>query len=1534
MHAHQHKTAESNVQKMGLIDRIKQLISSFELPRVSRKQLGWLGLPLVAAISFLAISQSTPPSIPAISLAADPLYAPTVVDKPAMALALSVEFPTVGAQYVDVPNTTTDGSYSNDTEYLGYYNTESCYNYNKSPTETPVAPLVATDYRRFDRTGAAIALAVADTVQPFKTSRKCTDAFSGNFLNWASNSAIDMLRMALTGGDRTVDTAGTFNADGSVITYPLTLLQRAVIPNGDPMCMWNSSNFPAKQLKKAGGASGANYFGAVPNSMATAAGTNDIWVANTLNRIYFSTSATGDCSSGPGVYTLGGAPTSSSQHEPLPKKLSDLVTTNKPSGIVACTTGENMPCTFTGKYEVWYGAKDNGNNKWYVFAASDGVTCDNATIGDPWSGVGKQCYIRPYTGSWTPVVTSAGSLNDDGFFYSRVQVCNVNSAGVLQDSRDYGTVGNPSELCKKYPNGNYKPTGVIQKYSDQMRLAAFGYLMDQTASYNSGGRYGGVLRAPMKYVGAKTFDINGTDNTASGGNPNREWSDTTGVFVVNPDSDATYGKSGVVSYVNMFGRTGPVAGRYKRYDPVGELHYETIRYLQGLQPSADAVSSITTDMYDGYPVYTSWTDPYAGRSNSNDYSCVKSNVVVIGDVNTHDGNRLPTLNVANNIPDINAWRTVVQNFEKNTSSTYIDGQGASRTTGNPNGSNGSVPSGTGTSQIMGSAYWAHTHDIRGTGWTASPGQQRPGLRVKSFLFDVNEYAQQSAASTRRTSNQFFMAAKYGGFETDASNLNPKPYDTSYNTWGNPFKKDSGTVDKYVWEDTNTDTSRVGEANTYFQLGLQPRNVLNAFEDIFARASTANRSIAGGAIQSKNLTQVGTTIFQGKFDTSNWTGELLAIPVSVSTSNVVTVANVKDDCLLAVWCAAKKMASLTAPATSRNIIVGNAGATAIPVAVPFSWALPAGTDGIETSLRTALDKPTPTSAADGLAQDRLNYLRGSNAKEGNPFRSRKWLLGDIVNSGVAYSGAPSTSISGTAYSTFYSTNAARTPAVFVGANDGMLHAFNGGTGDELFAYIPSWLGPKLPALTNANYVNNHQSYMDGTPVVSEAEVGSGTWKTILVSGTGGGGQGVFALDVTNPSTFTASNVMWEFTDTDDPDLGNVTGRPQILKLRTSATGGASATYKWFAVFGSGVNNYVNDGHYSTTGSPALFILDLAKPAGDAWALGTNYYKVSLPIDVTLSSTNATGLINFKAALGAAREVTQIFMGDLHGNLWKLDFTLVGIADWNINKLSYFKKGTTPVAYPMFIATDSTSPTPKVQPITAAPSIAFGPTPDSTYIMFGTGKYLEVPDKTTTAVQSAYMVFDNGTTTADSSPAGASAISGRMRLKPASSVDTTTGVVTVPAFTLGRATTNTSTDNPRSGWYFDFPASKEREISNATVFNDKIIFGTLIPAVSGTAGTCSASGGGGNQYTINIATGNGSFVTSTTGILGEPLVAEISSATTYTPSDSTGRRLKTVTKQVFQQGSGGVEASSTASATFVTGRLSWRQINNYQYLKDTP
>ena len=1472
----------------------------------------WLGLPLVAAASFLAISQASPPAIPAVVLSDVPLYAAANGDKPAMALALSVEFPTVGAQYVDVPNTQTDSSYTNYNSalpdgYLGYYDAESCYTYNKAPSETPVSPQTTDDFKRFDRIGPAIALSTPDTAMPTRTSRMCTNAFSGNFLNWASSSAIDMLRLALTGGDRYIDTAS------------LTILQRAVLPNGNPRNFWNSNNFPAKQLRRSGGTSGQAFFGAVPTSMASDAGINDIWVANTLNRIYFGTGNVGTTSGSAGSYTLGGttaAATTGPVINPYETRSTARSIFNNSGGSCA---DEGQRCDFTGTREVLYGDSNGG---WITFPASGGLNCTNNMTGsfvDPAPGIGKKCYIRPYTGTWTPGGT--GSLNSDGFFYSRVQVCNINATGVLQDERDYA-------FCQKYPNGKYKPVGAIQKYSDQLRLAAFGYLMDPTASYNSGGRYGGVLRAPIKYVGGKTFDINGLDNTPSGGNPNKEWDESSGVFVVNPEANATFGKSGVITYLNQFGRTGPIPGRYKTYDPIGELHYEALRYLQGKPPSADAISSITTDMYDGFPVSTTWTDPYGGgRTTTADYSCLKSNIVVIGDVNTHDGNRMPAANAANNIPDISGWRGIVQSFEKNLSTSYLDGAGVSRTTSNPNGANNSVPAGNATSQIMGSAYWARTHDIRGTGWTAEPTMQRPGLRVKTFTFDVNEYAAQNNDTTRRNANQLFMAAKYGGFETGRSASNQ----LAFNTQGNPFKRDDGTVDKYVWEDTNTSATRAGEANTYF-LQKNARDVLKAFDDIFGRASSAGGSIAGAAVASNSLTQVGTTIYQGTFDTSDWSGDLLAVPVNVSASNVVSISSTNT------WTAATKLNARSSPATSRNIVIGNVGATANPKAAPFTWDLPLGISGVEDSVRLALHKAGPSATADGLGEGRLKYLRGDKSNEGSPFRKRKSLLGDIVNSGVAYSGAPTTNISSSTYSTFRATNAARTPAVFVGANDGMLHAFNATDGEEVFAYIPSWLGPKLSALTNPGFVNNHQSYVDSTPVVAEAQVGSaGTaadWKTVLVGGTGGGGKGVFALDVTNPTTFDKSSVMWEFTQADDADMGNVIGRPQILKFRTN-TGGATATYKWFAVVGSGVNNYVADsaGLFSSTGNPALFLLDLSKPVGTAWTLNTNYYKISLPAS-TLSATKATGLVNFQAALGTARQVTQIFMGDLHGNLWKLDFSLKGTSDWDMTKLSTFKKGASApfTAYPLFIAKDSLG---NEQPIMMSPSIGTGPTPDSAYVFFGTGKYMETADKSSTAQQSAYMVYDNGGTSGDTLTGGAtraSAVSGRGRLE-ARTVNLSTGAVSGPAFKLGRAASDTDATQ-RSGWYFNYPDSGERQISNAKLIGEKVIFNSLIPGVSNANGSCSGAEGGGRRYEVDIASGNG-FRRVLPDIPGEPILLENKGLVTYSASDSTGRRVKTITTQNVAQGSSGIStggAGDVTTTTVMTGRLNWRQIHNYQDLKN--
>lgn len=221
-------------------------------------------------------------------------------------------------------------------------------------------------------------------------------------------------------------------------------------------------------------------------------------------------------------------------------------------------------------------------------------------------------------------------------------------------------------------------------------------------------------------------------------------------------------------------------GRYKYYDPIGELHYETLRYLQGLPPSAEAISATTANQQDGFPAYTSWTDPYGGgRSNTTDYACVKSNIVVVGDKNTHDRNRLPTPSAANNIPDIAGWRGVVRlrptiqavpirmaraipsplPTPTRPMATCLRPATVARSSARPTGP---IP-----------MTFAAATD-RGGHAAPRPAREDHDFR-RERIWHVEHHA------TRSTTNQLFMAAKYGGFETDPSNKGNKPY----NTKGNP-----------------------------------------------------------------------------------------------------------------------------------------------------------------------------------------------------------------------------------------------------------------------------------------------------------------------------------------------------------------------------------------------------------------------------------------------------------------------------------------------------------------------------------------------------------------------------------------------------------------------------------------------------------------------------------------------------------------------------------------------------------------------------
>ena len=1464
--------------------------------------------------SFAVIGQSGPPNIQKLDIASVPLYASTQGDKPALALALSVEFPTVGAQYVDQPGARTDSSYDPKNEYLGYYNAEMCYTYQDNPVEAPAAGKTKADYKRFVINGPAKA-------------RQCADAFSGNFLNWASSSAIDMLRLALAGGDRIVDENN------------LTILQRAVLPDNSladgPGCFWNSSNFPAKELKKG---AGSNYFGAVPQSMRTAAnnkGAESIWVANILNRVYFGTKQGGDCKN-TGGYDLSVA----SYHNGM-GSVSKNLPANAFAGTGTACARESQTCSTGGKIQqVWYGHASKG---WATAPVMGSFSCNNATFGDPANGVVKSCYLTEYTGTWRPSVASQG-LNSDGFFYSRAEVCSRDASGNLLDKRDY-------RFCEKYPNGNYKPIGTIQHYSSQLRLAAFGYAIDNTLSYGASqnpnnGRYGGVLRAPMKYVGPKQYDIYGQE---SGVNPRAEWDQQTGIFVQNPEKDSL-GNSGVINYLNKFGRLLPDRpGNYKIYDPASELYYEVLRYMQGLHPSPAAVSGLTSAMYDGFPIYTDWSslDPYAGRSNAEDYSCLKSNIALIGDVNTHDSksygkSRMPNEDLSNNVPNIEHWLKVVQAFESKQSVEYFDGAGNKRSTSNPNAASYSgYPASTDrhrSAELIGLSYWAHTHDIRGKSWTAMPEKQRPGLRVKSFIFDVNEYSRETDSVKRHTNNQYYTAAKYGGFNTQPA----KSDDIPYNTEGNPFYDQKGKATNDLWRDVDykpdprfpNRINRELEPNNYY-LQSDARGVLEAFEKIFSTAASSLRNIAGASLSSGDATSTDLYQYQATFDTASWSGDVIALELKLNGAAERQV-----------WSAEEKLrARISDTASNRKIFVGAQRSKTNPN--PTTRATEFTVTAIENELKDMLNKPGVGAAVDNLWKERVDYLRGVKNKEGSLFRERSRAMGDVVNSGVVFMGSPSVTLSSdTGYAQHVSARKNRKSAVYVGANDGMMHAFDAKTGEELFAYIPSWMGPRLSALTNIRF--EHRSYVDATPVVGEAKTGTGStkddWKTVLVSGTGGGGKGVFALDVSDPEQFAADKVIWEFTQVNDPDMGHVIGKSRIVKMQVehkTNTGGKDK-YRWFALVPAGANNYVDngDGIYSKTGDSTIFLLALDKPVDENWQLDKNYYKVSLPFNSSLYNngisgpTRATGIIALESFTNNVNgAIDLVYAGDLHGNVWALKFTGLNASEWNAASLSRFKTGggATLAAIPMYAAQDAMG---NPQPITSAPSILRIGSTDTYMVGLGTGKYIESTDIKNTQANTYYVLYDDGKGVLTSSNGNGSpwrvGIAGRGRLQQVGF----NGVGLAPlstGFRWGRPSSDIQVD-VRAGWYYDLPETGERVISDgvAIPYTSRVKFGSIIPDAASKPGICPVDGGSSKQYDFDYFTAQGTVRVSPVGLAGQPLL--LLDNTDLGKADSTGRRLRKVKPYTVYPGTQKSAAEEGKDIYIPVGRLSWRQINNYLELRN--
>jgi type IV pilus assembly protein PilY1 len=687
-----------------------------------------------------------------------------------------------------------------------------------------------------------------------------------------------------------------------------------------------------------------------------------------------------------------------------------------------------------------------------------------------------------------------------------------------------------------------------------------------------------------------------------------------------------------------------------------------------------------------------------------------------------------------------------------------------------------------------------------------------------------------------------------------------------------------------------------------------------------------------------------TAFQASYGRADWSGHFERYAVQADSVAVLAAA-------APVWDAGVILTGTAGnpprPAPSaRNIYTAVAHADGTLTTAPFAW------DALSGAQRAMLDRAPGAGARsrfDGMGRQRMDYLRGERTLEGSLFRRRGSVLGDAVNSTPVYVGVAPARERGAAYAAFYARSKVRRPAIYLGANDGMLHGFDAADGSELFAYVPDALFGTLNRLTSPAYV--HTAYVDGPASAGEAYAG-GAWKTVLVSGMGGGAQGVFALDVTDPLHFDAAGALWEFTDRDDPMMGNVATRPQVARVRTGGSGGA-AVLRDMAIVASGWNNYAADGHASSDGNGALFLLALDKPPSQPWRRNDNYYRLVTPISDPARPNGLSAPALVSDADGVLR---YAYAGDLQGNLWRFD--LSGDAPWP------GAVGPGPGKTPLFVARDAGGAR---QAIAQQPKVVFA-TGGGYLILFGTGRMLEADDRLPArfAPQSYYAILDTLATPAQ-------LVEGRGDLTPRS----LSGADGAPALTL----TGTELSAGSKGWYIDFldaAATGERSLDSGVLTDGQLALNTVLPGrtpcdatrsrsyvldaltglpsasmtagASGGAGGGSAGGGAGGG-----SSGGGGAAAADSRMTGRlapdyavrPVLLRLPAALPVrgaapggapagpAPGSSTSatvaRASRTVAIAVFSAlGTTPVRSGGSLSVAAPSGRLSWREVVNWREL----
>ncbi|MFK7794222.1 MAG: pilus assembly protein [Gammaproteobacteria bacterium] len=765
------------------------------------------------------------------------------------------------------------------------------------------------------------------------------------------------------------------------------------------------------------------------------------------------------------------------------------------------------------------------------------------------------------------------------------------------------------------------------------------------------------------------------------------------------------------------------------------------------------------------------------------------------------------------------------------------------------------------------------------------------------------------------------------YETDlatglADNIKPIPnvddntaqhlttYTVAFGVNGTLTANPTSTTAPFAWPDpiNNGGGERVDDmrhaawnSRGEFLSARDPDTLISSLED--ALASIEDRIGTSTAVTfNSNELQAGSQLYLTQFNSENWSGDLIAF--NFNTDGTINPT--------AAWQVSDYFDSGSYDFTNRIVYTLNDSTN---TATTLAWGNISTNQ--QNDFRTAPDGSLG-SITDGQA--RLNYFLGDRTHEASgtayDFRQRDSIFGDVVHSGPVFVGVPNEPYpdrdpfgsSTERYSEFQDAQKNRNGIVYVGANDGMLHAFDTSlNGREVMAYVPAELYQNGTATDGLHYLSNpgytHNYYLDTNIAVNDVYIntssgafGSANWTTVLTGAYGAGGKGVFALDVTdetfpNSVAGATSTVLWEFSDADSTYMGFSYSEPRIALLNNG---------KWAVLFGNGYN--------SATGSAALIILYIDEGVDGTWS-PTDYEIIDTGFGDP-ANNNGLGQISL-LDLNQDFVIDRVYGGDIEGRVWAFDLSDTNENNWDVA----YKAGVN--KKPLFTAQAGQAIT--VKTATTRVTTTTSTNRPNVLVIFGTGQYLTTADPVNVDQQSLYGVWDAGIS----------------EITEADLVEQTLESFSTPALRV--VTDNTVSYNEASpssgdlGWFFDLPETGERLIVDPVVRLEQVFFATSTP----NSQKCVDGGGTGWIMVLDTENGgepsNGGFDTNADGQY-EEVNNSFVAGVKFTNGLPAGLGFLGGSGKLYVTGTGGgssildsISTQGIKGIDFPTkGRLSWKEL----------